>query len=1113
MCQNRPERRKVGDTIRVLIYDEEGNEINPEDVDAEIQWYADSIEITGADEAEYDVLVGDVGVKLSACVTIDGEEYWTDQTAKVEKADGQIEIVAAEATAVNVIEVTLAEAVDIDDTTVALTKGTSEIPVTVDWADDNKGVTLTSATKLTKGTYTVTLTSEEDETNTDSEDVEIVDQYVDEIVITTDTALTSANKKSAYANYDVFDQYGQSIRTSTSITWAGSCEITPDKTTGKLTLKKNGGADWVYNEQIFVTGVNAKTGASVNKTLTVGTEQNLDTLEIAGFVKKGTSTIIQKLPKDFKENTYYLLFKPLDQNGTQMAASDLKGNDVTFVSNNVLVVKEVETRLVEKTVEGTTYVAAFVQPGIKVSDGGEVTITAIANRTGNQTEISMVVGEGQVVSSFVMSAPATIVADGDENVEIPFVATDAEGNEIKDFVTLAQQETFNTLSFNASDGYLTLKEDNDGTAKLVWSDALAYRGDAGWTQGQCTDGLERPISLTAIVVGGGTDNQMISVSDKRRPDGILSVDMDKAYVEGTTITFEGNTNKFEAFQFVDQYGKTIKGTKGSAYKYGDSTGFFAAASGNFTDTELKGYTFGVRVEYAGSEHIAMDATTTTTYLDGTTVATSKEAIINGANKVVYATKQDVESASTGEGFKFAVSKFKAATGKTITNSADWDDMTPEKYVETAVVDLSQIQGVAIKDLNKFYAGRVTTSEGVATGAGQINSDQLAELQDTSGTPASAAKLVVATVAGGITAGAGKNGAYNQEVKVAGTYNGNSVAIPAAYFTVTGSKIATDATGTGALGDSWVDALVTGGLKTTDLYDSKSSQGVSKDTTDTLTATLYNVSKTYTNGEKTIKAPITYNTLSATVDTTIAGWATIAPTTATAAAAAVVTTGQIPAETTVDAATAILTAANESIASFANKTFTVAGGTPTVTDIKTEVAAETNAITALITAATPGRPIFTTATKEITISDQDPSATKIDNLKESATLAPTLTEITNIENNTGIRADESKAITVKDQYGVTLAGAVITYLATDLAESATGYAENNLNVVGQSSTTLSVKGAERADTFTLTLKSGSASASCAVTVGADTEACIVNAYNCYTEDLVPVLEAQRIAGLG
>ena len=58
MCQKSPERRKVGDTIRVLIYDEDGNEINPDDVDAEIQWYADSIEITGADEAEYDVLVG-----------------------------------------------------------------------------------------------------------------------------------------------------------------------------------------------------------------------------------------------------------------------------------------------------------------------------------------------------------------------------------------------------------------------------------------------------------------------------------------------------------------------------------------------------------------------------------------------------------------------------------------------------------------------------------------------------------------------------------------------------------------------------------------------------------------------------------------------------------------------------------------------------------------------------------------------------------------------------------------------------------------------------------------------------------------------------------------------
>ena len=145
---------KVGDTIRVLIYDEEGNEINPEDVDAEIQWYADSIEITGADEAEYDVLVGDVGVKLSACVTIDGEEYWTDQTAKVEEAG---DLVDAEQTGEYTVEVTFSDAAPEGEFEV--TKGESKAAVAVadvEFDDDRTTAILTFESKLQDADYTIT---------------------------------------------------------------------------------------------------------------------------------------------------------------------------------------------------------------------------------------------------------------------------------------------------------------------------------------------------------------------------------------------------------------------------------------------------------------------------------------------------------------------------------------------------------------------------------------------------------------------------------------------------------------------------------------------------------------------------------------------------------------------------------------------------------------------------------------------------------------------------------------------------------------------------------------------------------------------------------------------
>ena len=126
---------------------------------------------------------------------------------------------------------------------------------------------------------------------------------------------------------------------------------------------------------------------------------------------------------------------------------------ITFISDNILVVKELSDFAENAiTIDGEEYCGVFVTPGIKAADGGEVTVTAIANRTRTKTTLNFTVGADAVVSSFKINTPAGTVADGDQLVKIPFEAKDAQGNEIKNFRTLAKQETFNTITFNAS-GY------------------------------------------------------------------------------------------------------------------------------------------------------------------------------------------------------------------------------------------------------------------------------------------------------------------------------------------------------------------------------------------------------------------------------------------------------------------------------------------------------------------------------------------------------------------------------------------------------------------------------------------------------------------------------------
>lgn len=121
-------------------------------------------------------------------------------------------------------------------------------------------------------------------------------------------------------------------------------------------------------------------------------------------------------------------------------------------------------------IAGDEYEASFVSPGIKVADGGTVTVTAIATKTGSKSELTFDVTPTAVIQSFSFAEPSGVVADGDQDVEIPFTALDVDGNEVTDFDTIAKQRTFNELTLNASEGTLELKEEDDGTATLLWSD-------------------------------------------------------------------------------------------------------------------------------------------------------------------------------------------------------------------------------------------------------------------------------------------------------------------------------------------------------------------------------------------------------------------------------------------------------------------------------------------------------------------------------------------------------------------------------------------------------------------------------------------------------------------
>ncbi len=1033
---------------------------------------------------------------------------------------GQIEILAATATAANEVTVTLENPVISSDTTIEITKGTNTITTSkTSWADTFDSVVLTTDANLSEGTYVVTLTSKKDETNTDFAEFNVEKQGVYQIVIDSEEALTDSNNhKIAYAHYDVVDQYGTSVRNSTSITWAGSADIKGDKATGKLTITKTGTNDWIYGEQIYVTGVYAKTGLSVQKTLTVGSSQALDSLEIAGFVKKGTTNIVQTLPADFKSQTYYILFNALDQNGTQMAVGTYTDNDVTFVSDNVLVIKEFgDLQPAGLTIEGVEYGAAFVEPGINVAKGGLVTVTAIANKTGKKTEIPVTVGIDSVVASFTLLAPTETVADGD-SVEIPFIALDKEGKQITKFDTLAKQETFNTLSFTASEGKLKLAEQLDGSAKLTWTDKTEFQGAAGWTQSQATDGIDRPVSLTVVVVGGDTDNELISVEDKRRPNAIVGADMDKVYTEGATITFDAqgtdaNDGSFESFQFVDQYNKTIKGSDADG-KFGDSTGFFRQAetdSSVFSSSDLKNYLFGVRAIYAGSGEIALSdwgGNACRGWTNGKTSvlrwAQDDGNNVNGpeAGIFVYETATDIASAATGEGFKFEIAKIDPNDAQLQTGDGDdWESVSPAKYQSTTVVDLSQVKQFTISGLNKFFVGQ----DAAWTGDGQVKAGKAGTgaglLNDTNDT------LTGFTAANAAPKGLQDNTAYQQDVEVTGTYNGEKVTIPAKFYKATGDKLSTATVASeAAIGIntishviSWAntDDATKKGLAVQDLYDKSSSMGISKDAEDTIKASLYNI-----YGENKNTVLINYNKLATGAD--VANAVDTAPGgNALVDAAPTIAIGQ----KTLSDVNAILEEANNDLWS-AYWTLKNAGKENAAAAVRAKINAlmtGTDALTKF------GVGVYDTTSIKVTISDQTPVATTITGLKDAFTIAPTDTEISKVVLQKKIGVTDG-TVKVVDQYGVAVA-TDLSYRGTNVVENTEGYAQNNFRIAGNDSADFSVpEGAERGDTFDLVLTQGKATATTKITVDADVNANIEGATNNYLKLIENKLERQRLAGL-
>lgn len=763
-------------------------------------------------------------------------------TVKVTEKKSSLAVASLEVKAADTLVATFAQSVDKDNVTLSLKRGTTSVEFTPEWTDTNV-VVLKASANYAAGTYELTVTDKNDENNKETAKVAVEARKASQIVITNDVALTAksnpANDKLdvAYAYYDVVDQYGVSMRNSVSIEWAGSVAIQANATRGELKLTRTDTNAFTYGEQIFITGVYAKTGLSVNKTLTVGTQQAVNAVELVGFVKKGTTEIIKALPADFKDLAYYLLYNVTDQNGNTMKANKNNANEVTFISDSPLVISNISKAGDNVFVNGVEYSAVLVEPGIKVEQGGEVNVKAIANKTGNSVVLNVPVNVSDVLQSFVIEPQADIISDGSVDkygnvvgVELSFAATDAKGNKITNFEVIAKQKTFNKLQLTTNAGSITLSQKDDGTAKLTFVDELIP-----WNSSLATDGQDRIVSLTAIVIGGETNNQMLYISDKARPAGVKQINnFDPAYVENDSKTIylahEPDCDvwyghKGACLTYVDQYGRELSAI--------DAKNFFDAAktAGTLKGTDFDGYVFGVMVTYAGNGN------STLVKADG---ATQAAAITGVADKAIFLTATDgsvkvnmvkpdgttnvTSAVASGENLVFSLAKVKG--GK-------YSLLDTGKSASYSVVDITKVQGFTVDDFAKAYVKTNYSSDPYITNV----------------------------AANAAPTGAAVPASHKVTATVKGTYAGKSINIPKAYYLVYGDKLTTtggDNT-TGIKGNNELVNVATS-LLMGDLYnysgvDYTKDNVPRKDATGTVTVEVYEL---YGGSSKvaTIVKPIT-----------------------------------------------------------------------------------------------------------------------------------------------------------------------------------------------------------------------------------------------------------------
>ncbi|MDE7211686.1 MAG: Ig-like domain-containing protein, partial [Lachnospiraceae bacterium] len=608
---------------------------------------------------------------------------------------------AAQATGVKEITVTGAFT---KDSKFEVKKGNQNIAFTATVAEDGRSAVLALATKLNKGVYTVSCGDLKAEIVAEDEKVVQINVLENGGQVT-----TNANRTQIFVHYDVLNQYGESVRKNYEVQWTsstGGTVIKNNKENGILTIGagRNLTDTITYGTAIILTGVHTATGnvATVTANLTAGLENCVSGVEVAGVTKENSNELLKELPAGFVDGEYLLVYKMLDRLGYAMDYSDAEALNLTFTSLSPLLIASISNAtgadLVQNgvVIDGVQYGAVRLHRGLDTKKGGTARIQITSTKTGTSTPYELKIVSEQVLDSFQIIAPDSVVAENDGTITLRYEAYDTEGAPVTDFRAL-----YKSLSF--SDDGLRLVENNDGSATLRYKVPLV----------NAAEGIDVPqIYTTTIPATGKSSIVQINIKANAKAAAVKGYEGNANILEGASVDVlsVNNWSGKPYLTWYDQYDREIDGATNRipagyfvAVKYTGTALTFGTAVANLTDADPS-------YQYFNST-ITVNATpnSTNSILPQTVefaLADTTGKIVSGSERKVVLNVVDIKQCSSfyitnewsGKAFNGSDSIGFHVTGK-LANGSEVAIPNDSKYIEyvtsSSAAGFTSVTGSAI----------------------------------------------------------------------------------------------------------------------------------------------------------------------------------------------------------------------------------------------------------------------------------------------------------------------------------------------------------------------------------------------------------------------------------